>query len=372
MLPSTLLPRLSLRALLLGTALGVAACQGGDELAVGSDTQAIVNGDLSVNDTQVVALVYHGQQFCSGTVVGKRTIVTAAHCLPPHVSFPVTSIEVFFGTDVASGDGPLLRAVDGIANPAWNVDLVAGDVGVLALAEDAPVAPMHMAFLDVTAGMLGGEARAVGFGITSEDGIGNGTRRTGMVTVNRVNASSIYMEPSPSATCNGDSGGALFFMQDGVEVLGGIHSRSNCDSAIIAERVDVHTMNFIMPFIEEHEGASSCGADGMCATGCAEVDPDCPCVADGICSETCMHPQADVDCSVSCSVSADGICDESCADDLDCGGSDDSEICPEGDASCDGMNGSCSAGSSASSLWMAFALLFLVIRSRRTTTRRQA
>lgn len=361
-------PRSYLNALCVGALAfaGLAGCQDGAEFAVNVDTKAIVNGDVSVDDTQVVALVYSGKQFCSGTVVGKRTIVTAAHCLPPNVPFALSSIEVFFGTDVASGSGQFRRVVDGIANPAWNADVVAGDVGVLALAQDAPVAAMPMAFLDVTAaGMLGGEARAIGFGITSADGDGNGTRRTGMVTVNRVDASSIYLQPGPSATCNGDSGGALFFMQDGVEVLGGIHSRSDCGSAIIAERVDVHTMDFIMPFIEEHEGASSCGADGMCATGCADADPDCPCVADGICSDVCVHPDADVDCSAECA--ADGTCNESCASDADCS-TEESDVCPEGDASCESSDGGCSAGGSASSSWMALALLLLLIRKRRAAT----
>ncbi len=347
---------------LLAAVASVAACQdGSDEVGVAS--QAIVNGDLSLSDSQVVALVYQGKQFCSGTVVGKRTVVTAAHCLPPNIDLPLNGIEVFFGSDVASGDGSKLRIVDALANPAWNLDVVAGDVGVLALAEDAPVAAMPMAYLDVTAaGMLGGEARAVGFGITSAEGDGNGTRRTGMVKIDRYDSSSIYMRPGPSATCNGDSGGALIFKQDGVEVLGGIHSRSDCGTAIIAERVDIHTMDFIMPFLEEHEGAASCGLDGMCATGCAEADPDCTCAADGFCTDDCKHPSADLDCSAECP--ADGVCDESCTYDYDCTG-DTATTCADGEGNCDVGYGGCSAGGSASSSWMALGLLLLIFRKRR-------
>jgi MYXO-CTERM domain-containing protein len=347
-------------AALLFVAVASAGCQGAD--VVGEDRQAIVNGDLS-DDAQVVALVYHGKQFCSGTIVGKRTVVTAAHCLPPNVDVPLLGIEVFFGSDVESGDGTFHRVVDGLANPAWNLDVVAGDVGVLALAEDAPVLPMPMAYLDVSAaGIVGTEARAVGFGITEVEGDGNGERRTGMLMVDRYDASSVFLNPGPSATCNGDSGGALIFVQDGVEVLGGIHSRSDCGSSIIAERVDVHTMDFIMPFIEEHEGAASCDADGMCASGCDTPDPDCLCAADGFCGDTCAHPSADLDCSAECA--ADGLCDESCSYDLDCSEAP-VDVCAEGIDNCDSSDGGCSTSGSGSSLWFALGMLVLFLRRRR-------
>ena len=353
----------TLAALLLA-AVASAGCQGatGDEL-VGEERQAIVNGELS-DDGQVVALVYHGQQFCSGTVVGKRTIVTAAHCLPPNIDVPLMAIEVFFGTDVEREMGTFHKVADGLANPAWNLDVVAGDVGVLALTEDAPVAPMPMAYLDIgAADMVGAEARAVGFGITEAEGDGSGQRRSGMLMVERFDDSSLFLTPGPSATCNGDSGGALIFVQDGVEVLGGIHSRSDCGSAIIAERVDVHTMNFIMPFIEEHEGAASCAADGMCATGCDTPDPDCLCAADGFCGDTCEHPSADVDCALACP--ADGTCDESCSYDLDCASVSEDDLCPAGDDSCEGTEGGCSTTGSGSSTWLALGMLALFLRRRR-------
>lgn len=349
-------------AALLLLAVASVGCQAADDLVVGASNQAIVNGEAS-DDDQVVALVYHGKQFCSGTIVGKRTVVTAAHCLPPNVDIPLLAIEVFFGSDVASGDGTFHRVVDGIANPAWNLDVVAGDVGVLALAEDAPVAPMPMAYLDVSAaGMVGSEARAVGFGITEAEGEGNGQRRTGMLMVERYDASSLFLNPGPSATCNGDSGGALIVVQDGVEVLGGIHSRSDCGSSIIAERVDVHTMNFIMPFIEEHEGAASCDADGMCASGCDTPDPDCYCAADGFCGDSCLHPSADLDCAAECP--ADGICDESCSYDFDCSEAP-ADVCPDGTDECGSTDGGCSTTGSGSSAWFALGLLALFLRRRR-------
>ncbi len=221
-----------------------------------------------------------------------------------------------------------------------------------------------MAYLDVSAsGLVGKEVRAVGYGITEAEGEGGGVRRTGLLRLDRYSASSLYLNPGPSATCNGDSGGALLFEQDGVQVLGGIHSRSDCGSSIIAERVDVHTMDFIMPFIEEHEGAASCDLDGMCATGCDAPDPDCLCAADGICGDSCAHPSADLDCAADCP--ADGICDESCSYDYDCQ-AEPEHLCPEGDEGCDTATepGGCQAGGSTSGA-LAWLVLGLALALRR-------
>ncbi len=334
------------------------------EPEIGDQSQAIVNGETSANDEQVVALVYHGNTFCTGTLVGKRTILTAAHCLPPHIDVPTRGIEVFFGADMTNGDGVLLPVLDALANPDWNADLVAGDVGVLALVDDAPVAPMPMAYLDVdvhVAGVTGIEVRAVGFGITEAEGSGSGLRRTGTLALERYDDFSLFLSSGPSATCNGDSGGALIFLQDGVEVLGGIHTRSDCGNSIIAERVDAHVMDFIMPFMEEYEGAASCSADGLCASGCKNPDPDCPCIEDGMCSDACAYPSADVDCQIECA--DDGECDESCSYDVDCA-EDSANLCPEGDAKCETTVG-CSTSAAGSTLWLALGVLLLLIRRSR-------
>ena len=49
-----------------------------DSPALGRDELAIVDGEADTADPAVVALTTGGQQFCTGTLVSPRVVVTAA------------------------------------------------------------------------------------------------------------------------------------------------------------------------------------------------------------------------------------------------------------------------------------------------------
>lgn len=349
--------------------LGATACQSGLDAELAQDTQAIVNGDVDHGDDAVVALTHRGQQFCTGTLIGERTVVTAAHCLPPNIDVSADSMLVFFGRRIDDPDGVSVRVTEAVANPSWSSSTLAGDIGLIALADPAPVDPVPLAYADLDATSKAGDGgRVVGFGITEAEGGGNGVKREGAAEIARITQSSIYLAPGQAATCNGDSGGPLFLNQNGAEVLAGIHSRSDCVEQQIAERLDVHLMDFVQPFVSRHEGEAACSADGLCAADCTEPDPDCPCAGDGICDSMCMHPAADADCVGACSI--DGVCNEDCDADGDCGcvGDECGMDCAPGEP-CDedGAAGCSAAGGGGSVWWVALALMGLAVRRRRTS-----
>ncbi|AWE52852.1 serine protease [Streptomyces nigra] len=82
-------------------------------------------------------------QFCVGAVVGRSTVLTAAHCLSPEVlgSTPdqVSDLSVIAGrTDLTSSRGREVPVSGAWVNPDYDGDTNDGDFAVLSLAEALP------------------------------------------------------------------------------------------------------------------------------------------------------------------------------------------------------------------------------------------
>ena len=298
------LPILALSACVL------AACapDASPEDALTSTEQAVYLGQPNPGDPAVVALTYFGSSFCSGTLIAPRVVLSAAHCLPPNGG-DFSEISVFFGADT-SGPGDFVAAVDGWRNPSWNDNTLYYDVGLLRLAEDAPVAPMAWHDEGDAYG-LGDPARIVGFGIIGEDQGGGGLKREGTALVDDLDPHVMTLTGDPSGTCSGDSGGATIMDLAGVDTLVGVHSRADCVGISIEMRTDQYADD-IQTFI----GHPACAENGQCALNCPFPDPDCPCANDGFCTELCEDLSTDPDCPEECV--EDGFCDGTCDADPDC------------------------------------------------------
>ena len=175
-------------------ALAFASCVIGDDPETASPgSTGIVNptdGDDHTN-INVGLLRIGGSAHCSATLVHPRMIVTAAHCIP---------------TDTFESEGFSTAVLGAAKHPAWIENAGPNDIAVALLADPAPMPP---AAYDTKRAVPGQLALAVGFGITAEGGTDAGVRRSGGMTVDTVD-DWIATRPSPSSTCHGDSGGALF------------------------------------------------------------------------------------------------------------------------------------------------------------------
>lgn len=187
---------------------------------------AILSGaECSMDRGPVVKLNMHNAGAslgtCSGTIIGPRAVLTAAHCLDGGVE----TVRVWPGV------GPEFVATAFIMHPSFNTSTLQFDAGVVLMGEDLPRPPASI--LTSRAGRPGETAIIAGFG---RDEASVTTRlRAGSTTVSAANENrleTLYGLPA-SAICSGDSGGPIFLSEGGRWVVAGISSattESSCNT----------------------------------------------------------------------------------------------------------------------------------------------
>ena len=226
-----MLERVSLFALSL-----ILGCRGADDPAI--DQDRIFGGriDRSHHAVGQVGRLLAGEEVafhCSGTLVGPRTVVTAAHCLfyegrrlyASHLVFSVG------GVVHAVSRSSVSSSYDPTREEAWE------DAAILRLSEPSRISPIPVS---IDPPLEGVEATVIGYGITSR-GTGAGTRRRATITLDAVTEREILYDSARAGACYGDSGGPI--VQN--DALVGITSRgtaTDCHGIDIAQRADVLTV----------------------------------------------------------------------------------------------------------------------------------
>ncbi|MEW5984749.1 MAG: trypsin-like serine protease [Acidobacteriota bacterium] len=203
-------------------ALPACGAIGGFGTAATTDTYAIVRGtECSTANTPVVLLNLRdrdGQQSgqCSGTIISRRAVLTAAHCL----SGETASVRVFQGT----GDQVMSASIHG--HPTYREDdSQALDVGIVVTSQDLdhPVVPLLLS----RDARVGEQAVIAGWG---KDELGNGTILRAAATLIAAVYSN-FLQTDISATgsgvCSGDSGGPILLSEGGVWSIAGVTSSAS-------------------------------------------------------------------------------------------------------------------------------------------------
>lgn len=215
--------------------------------ATGGASVAIVNGSSCSTSRSTVVLLNARDQngnavgACSGTVIGRRSILTAAHCLDGDTAI----VRVWFGSGSEITADSFVMHPTYISNPNTGLDL-----GIVRMAEDLPRLPV--AVLTGRDARVGETAVIAGWG-RDQDSI-PATLRAGSTTISAVNA--VYLETMFSAgaasICSGDSGGPLLLSEGNRWAIAGVSAAvtvAQCNAGI-SFYVNVRHSN-ATPFIKD-------------------------------------------------------------------------------------------------------------------------
>ncbi|MFD5073166.1 S1 family peptidase [Streptomyces sp. NPDC058274] len=163
-----------------------------------------------------------GSQFCGGTLVAAKKVVTAAHCM---VGETTSSVRVVGGRTYLNGTNGTVSKVSKIwVNPDYTDATNGDDVAVLTLSTAMSYTPAsYVSSSQTSVYATGATARIVGWGTTSESGSSSNQLRTATVPiVSNSSCASSYGSDFVASdmvcagytaggvdTCQGDSGGPL-------------------------------------------------------------------------------------------------------------------------------------------------------------------
>jgi V8-like Glu-specific endopeptidase len=218
------------RTWLLAVALSsLAACGGeGDAPAppaepVGREG-AISDGKADSGHPEVGKLSLPGGS-CSSTLIGRKTLLTAAHCVD---ELPETFTSGSRTWTVASAVGHPDYTGKGVDEP---------DVAIVHLS--AGVTGIRPALLAQEAPSVGEAITLVGYGFTGTSGI-TGVKYVGTNVIGDVgNYAFAYSSNTGSQICSGDSGGPSFVTRTGKVQIAGVHSSGTGTCGGFGEGFDI-------------------------------------------------------------------------------------------------------------------------------------
>lgn len=274
-----------------------------------SQQQPIVGGTTTEKYPAVVALAVRLQsgryeQFCTGTLVGLKTVLTAAHCIKAMGNGDY--YWVLFGSN-ASQPTQAIHVKSQTKNPGYDGNI--NDFGVIELEQQAAgVVPIEMNPTPLTNADIGKSVRHVGFGITQAQRTDSGIKREVSTPIRALVGAAYESGATGQQTCSGDSGGPGLMVTAGSPAERVIGVVSYGDQQCLSEGVDGR-VDFGLAWVKSVMRAwemPSCQEDNQCVPNCAVIDPDCACVADGACTASCTDPAKDPDCPPDCG--QNGVC----------------------------------------------------------------
>ena len=280
----------------VGMLLGTAALLGCEDRTptasrvVPPPPSAMVLGQVDLGHSYVGAIILDAPSppwfpvsyqpwYCSGTLVSRWVVQTAAHCLafaaldagyPTADALPSSLIHVSFAQNATSPSS--WRTVAGYAyHPDFAPPFSAADVALVFLSQPVnDIQPGTLAPAGYLESFKSSELQAlslsdVGYGTLGADNnfALTGDRRVATAGFKQLDPDFLILERKPGGACYGDSGGPILLQSGGVEyVVATLHGtrtkvnsnlKQDCTGDFAAQRVDLRTVvDFIQANIASH------------------------------------------------------------------------------------------------------------------------
>jgi MYXO-CTERM domain-containing protein len=236
--------------------------------------QAIINGGQdNTHKTAVGIIEVPTVNWCSATLIGPTTVLTAGTCVTNLNNQVATQIYFHPGNQISKK----IQVASAVLHPQYNANNLFNGSNIAVVRLSEPVAGATPLTISTTAPKVGDSVQVLGFGLSSvNDPKSSGVLRTGSVTITQISPNTFKFKAqnnSAPALCYGDLGGPALTQSNGGETVVGIHlgtTGQNCTGDMVDLRLDA-----LRSWINNQSSVSG-GSTGTGSTGTSSNDKTPP------------------------------------------------------------------------------------------------